>query len=118
MTLTNNLIGDLLIAYRNGLSPSKICISFGLSERGYFDIIKKYPSFQKSKKIRIMNQKKKRDSFKTNLHGNQVEESKKVKSITPEEKISHLQQKLEHEQKKNKELEELLKLAKEKLGKF
>lgn len=118
MTPTTKLIDDLLNAYSSGLSPSKICISFGLSERGYFDIVKKYPVFQKLKKIRKMNQKKKRNSLKINLHGEKVKEIKKTTAITPEEQLIQLQKRLEHEQKKNKDLEDLLKVAKEKLGKF
>lgn len=124
MGLTSNfnplLAKKILSAYRNGISPSTICVRFGLSEKNFKDLKLKYADqFNKANKSRAMNQKKIRNRLKTNLHGKKVETSKTTApKATDEDRIRHLESLIEAERKKNKELEALLKVAKDHLGKF
>ena len=111
------LIQKVLICFKNGDSPAKICKEFGLSERNYCTILKKFPNqFEKAKNKRIMNQKKnKLKNIKPVLQS--VPRPKKTK-ITDEERIKILERKLELQKKENDELKCLLEVAKEHLGKF
>lgn len=113
------LANEILSAYREGTSPSTIAIRFGLSERNFKDIKSLFAQkFKQADRVRAMNQKKKREKLRTNLHGKRVNLPKAAPKATSEEKIKHLEKLLESEQKKNKELESLLAVAKEHLGKF
>lgn len=112
------LIRKVLICFKNGDSPAKICKEYGLSERNYFTILKKFPNqFEKAKNKRIMNQKKKKD-FTKRKPGLQAKAQPKQSKITAEDRIKILERKLELQQKENAELKGLLELAKEHLGKF
>ena len=116
--MNSDLLKEILQDYINGMSPSSICRKFGLSERNYGSILKQYSAaFGEAKEARSMNQKMRRDLLKKNHSGAPVEEVKK-KKITANEKIAHLEKLLQIEQKKNQELESLLKVAKDHLGKF
>lgn len=107
----------MLSAYRNGNSPASICRQFELSERNYGSILLKYRvEFAEARECRKMNQKRSRDKLKSSHAGDKVS-PRPSKKITPEDKIEHLESQLDHERNKNKELEELLRIAKEQLGK-
>lgn len=125
MGLTSNfnpaLAKKVLVDYRNGLSPAKICYQYGLSEKNYRTILEKYsPAFKRVRRIREMHQAKARELMKKNrFKGNKVKsDGQRSKKMTAEEKIKHLQRQLENERKKNQELETILEVAKEHLGKF
>ena len=108
----------ILKAFAAGESPAKICIAYGLSERGYFDLIRKHPKgFLRAKKTRLMNQKKKREKAKTLKQGTPTDPVSKGPKMTTDEQIAKLERQLENERKKNKDLEKLLEIAKEFLGK-
>ncbi len=112
-------LNDVLLAYKNGDTTSRICITFGLSERRYYDLFKRHlVQFEPLKKMRHMNQKKK-SKFQKTLHvGDKVKVTQNISKITSEEKIAQLEMRLEKERKKNQELETLLKVARDELGKF
>lgn len=113
------LCKKILEPFKQGISPAKICQIVGMSETAYNRLLKRHPElFNKAKKLRLMNQKKKRNLVQTNLHGEKTDSQKNKTKITPEEKIRALEIRLAKEQKKNAELETLLEVAKEYLGKF
>lgn len=110
---------QIISAFRNGATASRICIAFGLSERRYYELLKRHSEqFDAAKKKRLMNQKKKIKSIQQRHKGPTVDGAIPKKKISSDEKVAHLEKRLELERKKNEQLEELLKIAKEHLGKF
>lgn len=110
---------QILSAYRNGLSTSRICRLFALSETRYYNLVKAHKNqFEAAKKMRLMNQKKKIKGVYQVHKGLKVKTVDTDKKITPDEKLERLENRLELERKKNEELERLLKVAQEQLGKL
>ena len=118
MTSHSNLSDQILDMYKEGDSHSRICLKCGISERNYSSILKKnFEKFDAFKEIRIMNQKKKRNSQKTH-HDGPVIQPTKLDKITPEERIQILERQLAKQQKENDQLQRLLDAAKEYMGKL
>ena len=112
------ILSQILSMYRNGCRTSRICLTFGLSERRYYELVKRHAQeFERVKKKRLMNQKKKSKTIKELHQGEKVKTFSSSKKITPEERIAELERRLKNEQKKNQQLEALLEVANEFLGK-
>lgn len=112
-------IDQILSLYQSGATSSRICLTFGLSERRYYELLKRHSvEFQSVKEIRLMAQKKKLSLLRDLHKGPKVDLVKTKERITANEKLAQLERRLEIERKKNLELEGLLKLAQEHLGKF
>jgi hypothetical protein len=122
MSLTSKfnpeLCQKILTLFKNGDSPFKICKEYGISEHNFRSIILKYPElFSHAKKIRLMNQNKKRKKIKDLHTGPTVTHSPEIVKITDEDRIKILERKLELSRKENEQLKNLLGVAKEYLGK-
>ena len=113
------LLRGILLDYQMGLSPASICKKFDLSERNYGSIVKRHAvEFKKLRTMRSSKQKEKNNAARGKHQSVPSSLSVQKSKITPEEKIDHLESLLEREKKKNIELEELLRLVKERLGKL
>lgn len=112
-------VRKLLSAYAKGHSCWQICNDFGLSETSFYAIICLYPKLK-------VDAKKRRDKFlskqkllmKKKSKEPKVKTVKKRKRTSSEEKVKQLESRLKREQLKNQELEKLLKVTKEVLGKY
>lgn len=114
-----NPIETILLDYKNGLSPAAICKRTGITEKNYALILKKHSlEFEGLKAMRKSKQKEKRKSDSGRHHDRPATVIESKNKITAEEKLKHLEALLEKEKKKNKDLESLLELAKDHLGKF
>jgi hypothetical protein len=110
---------EIIAAVSGGLSASKICVLFGLSETRYYELVRNHSKqFESAKQMRFMAQRKKLKDLKHRQQGPKVEIPKSSKKITSDEKVVHLEKRLEREKKRNEELERLLKIAQEHLGKL
>jgi hypothetical protein len=112
-------LDQIVAAVSGGLSSSRICVLFGLSETRYYQMVRNHPKqFEAAKKKQLMAQKKKQKEVKELHQGPKVRPSTPQKRITPEEKVQSLEKQLERQQKENDELRRLLEVAQEHLGKL
>lgn len=112
-------VKKLLLDYSNGEPAHQICKAFALSESNFYFIISKFPKLYVAakKKRKKMILKKKKLLMKNKFNGPKVKVPKKIRSSSAE-KIKQLEERLKRERDKNKELEELLRIAKDELGKY
>ncbi len=109
----------ILQSYAKGLSCWEICNTYGLSDSSFYEIINKYPEVKKASKIRrdkIL--RKKRQVMKKTSKKDQVKLPRRQAKLSDAEKIKQLESMLKQERSKLKEMEALLEVANETLGKY
>jgi hypothetical protein len=114
----NQLYQKIIRDYGRGISPAQLCRTYDLTEHTFYGILKKFPLKTKAAKAKaLLVRKQKHKSGQLNQTVIPKPEEKYPK-ISDAEKIAHLEKMLENEKKKNRELETLLEVAKDHLGKF
>jgi len=110
---------NMIAEFGNGMTIHQICRKFGVSETSYYMLVKPYPELRKIAKEKVIKRKKlEKQKIEMAKKVTKVDIPKKEKRRTDKERIKHLEDRLKRERKKNLDLEKLLKLAKENLGKF
>jgi hypothetical protein len=107
---------EMLQMFGEGSSVRDICMKYGLSETGYYFEVGNYPVLQKAAR-RKRERLKRIDELKKPKPKKAIIPTKAKSFRSTEDKVRHLEDRLQREKAKNAELEELLKIAKESLGK-
>lgn len=109
---------QMIAAFCNGRTVHEICKDFGVSEAGYYALVKPFPSLRKVAKEKVRKRKQReKQQIEMNKKTTKVNIPKRKKKRLPQERIKHLEDRLKREKQRNVELEKLLKIAKESLGK-
>ena len=116
--ISEEIINQIFKCYENADTTGKICLKFGMGDMHLTRVLNDYPErFLGAKSIRRANQEKKRVMFmKKKYDGPKVKVPEKIKKSPPS--IEKLQKKIDSKDQRISELEKLLKIAKEELGKF